>query len=503
MRSIGLTFVFGLVTASLVAAELTDRPNVVVILADDLGYGDLGCCGSKVIATPRIDRMAAEGLRLTSFYVASPFCSPSRAALLTGRLTARCGVPYVLFPAEHTGLPADEMTVAELLKPAGYATACIGKWHLGWRRELRPQQQGVDEYFGLLHTNDIEEWTVGKPFHQLSSFEPLTLRDGDRVVEQPVDQALLTSKYTARAIDFIRRNRERPFFLYLSHTMPHIPQYASAEFSGRSKDGVYGDAIEELDASVGAVLDELDALKLSDRTLVVFTSDNGAGVRSKEPRPKSRFPGRDFGGSNRPLRAGKGTTFEGGVRVPCIARWPGVIDAGRVDATPVSAMDLFPTIAAVAGVKRPDSVVLDGIDQSSFLRGARGDGERLITYYFGVQLQAVRKGRWKLFVPIESPPAVRVPSLWFEHQTGLFERQHRTWAKPTLYDVDDDVGETTDVASEHPQVVAELLTLASELDRAFQLNQKSVQYLPGPAAPRPGQVRQSTDDVSEWNELVR
>ena len=232
-------------------------PNFIVILADDLGYGDVGCFGSRTISTPRLDRMAREGVRCTDFYVAAPYCSPSRAALLTGRLPSRCGVPYVLFPCEHTGLPPSEVTLAELLKPAGYATACVGKWHLGWRRELRPMQQGFDEYFGLLHTNDAEPWTVGEAFHQLSMFEPLSLRDGDQVVESPVDQSMLTQKYTRRALDFIGRNWNRPFFLYFAHTMPHIPQHASPAFAGKSKDGVYGDAIEELDWSTGQILDRL------------------------------------------------------------------------------------------------------------------------------------------------------------------------------------------------------------------------------------------------------
>jgi len=206
------------------AALAASPPNLIVIFADDLGYGDLGCYGSTVISTPRIDRMAAEGARLTDFYVASPFCSPSRAALLTGRLPARCGVPYVLFPSEHTGLPPEEITIAEMLKPAGYATALIGKWHLGWRRELRPQNQGFDEVFAIRHSNDADEWLPGRPFHQLTDFEPLTLRDGDRIVEAPVDQALLTEKYTQRALDFILRSRSKPFFLFLPHTMPHVPQ---------------------------------------------------------------------------------------------------------------------------------------------------------------------------------------------------------------------------------------------------------------------------------------
>ncbi|MEN9633816.1 MAG: Arylsulfatase [Verrucomicrobiota bacterium] len=480
------------------------NPNIIVIFADDLGYGDLGCYGSKTISTPRLDRMAKEGARFTDFYVAAPFCSPSRAALLTGRLPARCGVPYVLFPTEHTGLPPSEVTLAELLKPAGYATACVGKWHLGWHRELRPLQQGFDEYFGLLHTNDVEEWTPGTEFRQLSLFEPLQLRDGDRVVESPADQTTLTERYTRRATDFIRKNRERPFFLYLAHTMPHIPQYASPAFAGKSKDGVYGDAIEELDWSTGQILDELRQLGLAERTLVIFTSDNGANMRAARANPNARFPGHSFGGSNAPLRDGKGRTFEGGVRVPCIAWWPGTVAAGRNDPTPTSTLDFFPTFARLAKATLPVGVVLDGADISRVIRGLPGEMEpRLLYYYFGVQLQAVREGNWKLIVPIAQLPSRRVPSLWFDHQPGLFERQHRLWPKAALYDLAKDIGEQNDVADTHPDVVARLHEKARQFDLGFQPKIADVLYLPGPRAPAPGQIRQARDDIREWAALAK
>jgi arylsulfatase A-like enzyme len=485
-------------------AATPGRPNIIVILADDLGYGDLGCYGSKVISTPRLDRMAKEGLRFTDFYVASPFCSPSRAALLTGRLPARCGVPYVLFPSEHTGLPPGETTIAEVLQSTGYATACVGKWHLGWRKELRPQLQGFDEFFGLLHTNDTEEWELGRPFMQLGTFEPLQLRDGDRVVQSPADQAMLTQRYTERSIDFIRRNQSRPFFLCLAHTMPHIPQYASPAFAGKSKDGVYGDSIEELDWSTGRILDTLRELGLDERTLVLFTSDNGAGLRGKTPNPKARVPGRSFGGSNGPLRAGKGTTFEGGVRVPCIARWPGTVPAGRDNASVWSALDFLPTFASLAGAKLAPGVLLDGEDASLLLSGKASTREtRTVFDYFGVQLQAVREGSWKLFVPISEMPKTRVPSLWFAHQPGLFERQHRLWPKPTLYHLADDPGETTDVAAAHPEVVANLLQKARAFDEQFQTQIPPVLYLPGPKPPAPGQVRAAADNIDAWLKLTR
>jgi arylsulfatase A len=476
------------------------KPNIIVILADDLGYGDLGCYGSQVIRTPHLDRMASEGVRFTDFYVASSFCSPSRAALLTGKLPARCGVPYVLFPAEHTGLPQSETTLAEVLKPAGYATACVGKWHLGWRKELRPREQGFDEFYGLLHTNDITEWEVGEPFHQLSSYEPLQLRDGDRVIEAPVDQTTITQRYTKSALDFIRRNREQPFFLYLAHTMPHIPQHASADFAGKSKDGVFGDCVEELDWSTGRILDMLRELRLAENTLVLFTSDNGAGLRGKKPQAKEPFPGRSMAGSNGVLRGGKGSTFEGGVRVPCIAWWPKTLPAGRVDGTPWSTLDFMPTFAGLLGKEMPD---VDGIDFTAGLKGREVRSEpRLILHYFGVQLQAVREGPWKLFVPITELPKQRVPSLWFEHQAGVFERQHRLWPKPMLYDLSSDTGEKNDVAEAHPEVVERLLRKAREHDESFQKQIPTVQYLPGPKPPAPGQIRTAKDDVSEWLRLM-
>ncbi|MBX7207640.1 MAG: sulfatase [Verrucomicrobiaceae bacterium] len=501
MRSLATLASCLLISLTGFAGAVSQKPNVILILADDIGYGDLGCYGSKVIATPRLDRMAREGVRFTDFYVASAFCSPSRAALLTGRLPMRCGVPYVLFPSEHTGLPSSEVTIAEMLKPVGYATACVGKWHLGWRKELRPQQQGFDEYFGLLHTNDTEEWTEGKAFHQLSTFEPMQLRDGDRVVESPVDLSTITQRYTERALDFIRRQRENPFFLYLAHTMPHIAQYASPAFVGKSKDGLYGDCVEEIDDSTGRILDLLKELKLDERTLVIFTSDNGAGIRGAKAKADERFPGRSFFGSNGALRGGKGSTFEGGVRVPCIAWWPRTIPAGREDATPWSVLDFLPTFAAMAEAKTPK---VDGIDFVDGLKGKpMGEEPRMLLHYFGVQLQAVREGNWKLFIPVTKVPDIRVPSLWFEHQPGLFEKQHRLWPKPTLYDLSKDSGEKSDVAADHPDVVAKLLQKALAFDDEFQKTMPSVQYLPGPKPPAPGQVRSASDNMDEWLLLTR
>lgn len=477
-----------------IAAAADGAPNVILIVADDLGYGDLGCYGSTTIATPRLDAMAREGARFTEFYVAAPFCSPSRASILTGRLPARCGVPYVLFPTEHHGLPGDEITLAEVLRDRGYATACVGKWHLGWDEPFRPQNHGFEEFFGLPYSNDSTQWGVGEPFMQVMGLSPLPLMDGDRIVEAPVDQSTLTRRYTERAVEFIRKNWERPFFLYLPHTMPHIPQYASPDFAGKSKAGLYGDVVEELDSSVGVLLDLLRELKLDERTLVIFTSDNGAPARPQQQPAKAakaggRFPGRDLAGSNGPLRAGKGTTFEGGIRVPAICHWPKKMAAGRTVTEPISTLDLFPTIAALAGARLPADRVLDGLDVSKVLTNEESLPPRMLVHYFGPQLQAVRDGKWKLFLPIDELPEYRLPSLWFVHQPELFARQHRLWPKPTLYDLSVDAGETSDVATENAVVVQRLLGQARDFDAKFQLNVRRVEDFPGPRPPAPGEVR--------------
>jgi arylsulfatase A len=502
-------FSFLLIAACLLTHELlgstseaAGAPNIVLLLADDLGYGDLGCYGATEISTPRLDRLAREGVRCIDFYSAAPFCSPSRAALLTGRLPARCGLPYVLFPAEHTGLPPEEITLAELLRQHGYRTACIGKWHLGWDRRFRPTEQGFDKFFGLPYSNDSFEWPLGQPFQPVMGLEPLPLMDGPQAVEAPVDQSTLTERYTAKAIDFIRANRARPFLLYLPHAMPHIPQHASAAFAGKSRAGLYGDVVEELDASVGAIVDVLVELEIAANTLIVFTSDNGGVVRNMASRSNaaSRFPGRDFGGSNGVLRAGKGTTWEGGVRVPAICWWPGRIPGGQELHEPLSMMDLFPTVASLAGVELPTDRVFDGQNIIQRLTGDQSatPAERTLYHYFGVQLQAVRRGRWKLIVPIAYYPDPRPVSLWFEHQPQLFERQHRLWPKPALYDLGADPSERNDIAAEHADIVQQLLTAAQRFDAALQADRRPQMFVEGPEPPKPGQVRRESDDLSVW-----
>ena len=479
------------------------NPNVIVILADDLGYSDLGCYGSTTIATPRLDQMAREGLRFTDAYAAAPFCSPSRAGLLTGRLPARAGLPYVLFPSEHHGLPAAEITIPELLRGRGYTTACIGKWHLGWDAPFRPLAQGFDRFHGLPHTNDVREWQVGDAFTQLSMFAPLTRVESERIVESPVDQAELTRHYTEEAVAFIRANRERPFFIYLPHTMPHVPQYASPRFAGKSKGGLYGDTVEELDWSTGVILDTLRELKLDARTLVIFTNDNGAPFRgapnaAKKAPAKENFPGRQLAGNNGPLRSGKGTTFEGGVRVPFIAWWPGRIAPRAAVTAPVSHLDLFPTIAQLAGAALPAGVTLDGADISPLLLGTGPREARPIYHYFGYQPQAVRDGKWKLFIPIDTRPTPRPISLWWEHQPNVFENQHRLLATPELYDLEADLSETKNLAAQHPEIVARLIRQARDFDAALQRDQRPMQFVPGPPPPAPGTVRMADTDLSRY-----
>jgi arylsulfatase A-like enzyme len=475
-------------------------PNFIVILADDLGFGDLGCYGSKSIATPCLDRMAAEGMRFSSFYSAAPFCSPSRAALLTGRLPVHCGLPYVLFPAEHTGLPPEETTLAELLKERGYATACIGKWHLGWDAAFRPLRQGFDLFYGLPYSNDSYEWPVGEPFNQVMGLEPLPLMENVRILEAPVDQTTLTQRYTERTLQFIRNHKDKPFFIYLAHTMPHIPQYVSPRFAGKSKGGLYGDAIEELDGSVGALLDGLQSMDLARHTLVLFTSDNGAPVIPAVRGKAGKFGQRGNGGSNGKLRAGKGVTFEGGIRVPAIAWWPGKIKPAAMVNEPASMMDLFPTFAAYAGTSVPTDRIYDGQDISALLNGKSGGAnERLFVHYFGVQLQAIRQGPWKLFLPITGFPEARPRSLWFDHQPQLFEKQHRLWPKAVLYNLDEDLAEANDVAGQNPSVVEKLLRLAVDYDNLVQQNKRPMMFVDGPKPPAPNQIRQPDENLQAWH----
>lgn len=425
----------------------TPPPNVVLILTDDQGYGDVGAYGAHDLDTPNLDRMAAEGMRFTSFYVSTSVCSPSRAALLTGRHPLRVGIPRVLMPQDATGLDPGETTLAELLADRGYATAAFGKWHLGHRPEDLPPSHGFEEYFGLPYSNDMTPDARKNPNPPARRHPPLPLVDQLDVVETEPDQTQLTRRYTERAVAFIERHRERPFFLYLPHSMPHTPLFVSERFAGHSARGLYGDVIAELDWSVGEVIGTIDRLGLADRTLIIFLSDNGPWLVKG-----------DHSGSAGPLREGKATAFEGGHRVPAIARWPGRIPAGAASDVLATAMDVLPTVARLAGASPPADRVLDGRDIWPILSDQPGavSPHEVFPYYVGEELRAVRSGRWKLMFP-HGYESIHGAAL----RTDTFQG---TYAPATigmaLFDLEADVGETTDVAADHPEVVERLLALA-------------------------------------------
>jgi len=420
------------------------RPNFIVFFTDDQGYNDVGCFGSPKIRTPNFDRMAAEGMKFTSFY-AQAVCGPSRAALMTGCYPIRLAEPRSR-KNQHTILHPKEVTLAEVLKSAGYAAACIGKWHLAgggaggrgrgpFPDELMPTARGFDSFYGTpLHNGFTREPDDRRFITQLMR--------GRKVLESPTDMDLLTRRYTDEAVAFLRRNKARPFFLYLAHNMPHVPLGASKDFRGRSKRGLYGDVIEELDWSAGRIIETLKELNIDERTLVVFTSDNGPWIEKHLG---------DYGGSADPLRGAKMMTWEGGLRTPCIMRWPGRIPAGRVCDRIATTMDLLPTFARLAGAKLPAGRRLDGKDILPLMtaRGGARSPHKAFYYYCYTHLQAVRTDRWKLVLPRPARPP------W----TGWSARMVDAVDKAELYDLAADVGERRDLAAEHPDVVAELMKL--------------------------------------------
>ena len=340
-----------------VYASAPERPNFVIILCDDMGYGDLSCYGNPTIQTPNIDRMAGEGMKLTQFYVGAAISTPSRSALLTGRLPVRNGMygdrKGVLFPDSKAGLGQDEITIAKVLRQNGYATGCVGKWHLGAFSPYLPTDHGFDYYFGIPYSNDMSPAQNRGPHAR--NYPPTPLILGDKKIEDEPDQGELTRRYTEKAVEFIHEHAKEPFFLYFAHTFPHIPLYTNARFEGTSKRGLYGDVVEEIDWSVGEVLKALREHGLDDNTFVIFTSDNGPWLTEREN-----------GGSAGPLKDGKGTWWEGGFRVPAICWMPGKI-APAINDEMMATMDLYPTFLAMAGIERPEGVVLDGVDQSGFL----------------------------------------------------------------------------------------------------------------------------------------
>ena len=424
-------------TYTAAAAQPAAKPNFVVIFIDDLGYGDIGPFGSKLNRTPHLDRMAAEGMKLTSFY-AAPVCSVSRAQLLTGCYGARVSVPGVYFPGEAHGLNPQEFTIAELVKTQGYATMCIGKWHLGDQPEFLPTKQGFDHYLGIPYSNDMQRKSLATGERVV----PL-LRD-DQVAELLTDegQSKVTERYTDEAVKFIRTHREQPFFLYFPHTAVHTPLAPGAAFQGKSANGRFGDWVEEVDASVGRVLDTLRELKLAENTLVIFTGDNGPWL----------VKGRD-GGEAGPLRGGKGSTWEGGVREPTIAWWPGRIAPGKTCDAVAGTIDLLPTLVTLAGGTVPADRVIDGRDIAPLLLGLSTTPTREAHYYFaGYTLQAVRQGPWKLAL---SPQPETM---------GKGAAADAAGQGPRLYNLDDEIGEQTNVASQHPDVLKRLQDLAANMN---------------------------------------
>jgi arylsulfatase A len=451
-----------LLPGGLIQAEDKTKPNIVVILADDMGYGDAGCYGNQSIRTPNLDRMAREGVRFTDFYVAQAVCSASRTALLTGCYPNRVGILAALNPSSKIGISSRETTLAEMLKTNGYATAIYGKWHLGHHPPFLPTRHGFDDYYGLPYSNDM--W----PRHPKEKFPPLPLLSGEKVVETNPDQSLLTGAYTRRAVDFIARNKDRPFFLYVPHTMPHVPIFASEAYKGKSKAGPYGDVIEELDGSVGQILAALKDHGLDERTLVVFTSDNGPWLSYG-----------NHAGTAGPLREGKATTFEGGVREPFIARWPGRIPPGRVCKEPAMTIDLLPTIARFTGSKLPETRI-DGMDISPLLTDdkARSPHESLV-FYWGNELQALRSGKWKLHFPHTYPTVAEAG------KDGKPGPMRQAKIELALFDLEQDAGEKTDVADKHPEVVQRLQELADAWRKELGDSGRKIK---GAGVRAPGQV---------------
>jgi arylsulfatase len=444
------------------------KPNFIIIFTDDQGYNDLACFGSPLIETPNIDRMAAEGVTLTSFYTGGPLCAPSRAAIMTGcypQRVAQLPGPEDYFMADcgdyHTVLDGSEITIAEVLREIGYATMAIGKWHLsgsGYQavskdrskealarfemrhRELMPLQQGFDSYFGIPYSNDMN---------------PSVLMRDNSFVEAPVKQQGLTTRYTDEAMRFIEHNRNRPFLLYLAHNMPHTPLYPGKEFEGNSPYGLYGDCVEEIDWNTGRILQTLRKLGIDENTLVIFTSDNGPWIEGSERTPENR-ESRLQSGTAAPLRGYKMTTWEGGPRVPCVVRWPGRLPAGRVSDEITTTMDLMPTLARLAGTTEPQDRIIDGRDLMPLLAGKTDKGPHEAYYFYKhTILYAVRSGHWKLVLPRPRRPK----------NIGWYGRLQEEVRELTLYNLKDDIGETTNVASQHPDIVARLQSL---LDRARQ-----------------------------------
>lgn len=382
-------------------------PNIVFIFADDLGYGDLGCYGAKDISTPNIDKLAHQGIMFTDFYSASSVCSPSRAALLTGRLPQRMGINGVFFPESFTGMSPSEITIPELLKEKKYTSGIVGKWHLGHRKKYLPLQQGFDSYFGIPYSNDMSSVVY--------------IRDNE-VEAYKVDQHYITKRYTSEALSFIEQSKQEPFFLYVAHNMPHVPIYASPAFKGKSKRGLYGDVIQELDWSVGQIIDRLEDLGLIENTLIIFSSDNGPWLVMKE-----------HGGSAGVLREGKQYTFDGGMRVPTLAMWKGKIQPNSVFDQLATQMDWFPTFAKLAGIQIPEGIKIDGEDISDVLLNSEKRKNDNYLFFDGALLQGYRQGDWKIKMPYKGYSGSKWKKGVAAHDTLLFNLKHDPGEKVNLY----------------------------------------------------------------------
>jgi arylsulfatase A-like enzyme len=452
-----------LLISAATCGSASEQPNIVLIFTDDLGYGDLACFSETPIRTPNIDQLTSQGTRFTDFYVAQAVCSASRAALMTGCYANRVGMAGALNHTSPTGINPKETLLPEILKEHGYATGMFGKWHLGLPPYFSPLKNGFDEWLGIPYSNDNSK------YHPVlaDSMPPLPLFDGNEVIETDPDQALFTRRLTERAVQFIEAHQDGPFFLYLPHVMPHVPIFASERFKGKSNFGLYGDVIEEIDWSVGQIVGAIDRAGLSENTLVIFTNDNGPFLSYGK-----------HAGSSGPLREGKLTVFEGGVRVPAVMRWPGKIPAGKVCSTPLMTIDLLPTACKLIGADLPKEKI-DGVDVSRVILGeSTQDPHPELVFYSGVELHAIRVGKWKLHLPhkyltvindemrSDGKPAgygtLEPKSITESGVEGIASRHgYRVENLPlSLYDLSSDVGEQHNIAANHPQVVAELMAVA-------------------------------------------
>ena len=431
-----------------------DFPNFILIFTDDQGYGDLSCFGSQKIKTPNIDRIAKDGRKFTNFMVASPVCTPSRAALLTGCYPKRIGMhQHVLFPSSEKGLNPKEYTMADHFKSLGYATACFGKWHLGHHKQVLPTSNGFDTYFGIPYSNDMNHPdNKGKPKGGYVGMDILwkdpestltkwktPLFENEKIIELPVDQRTITRRCTQKSIDFIKKNKSKPFFVYIPHSMPHIPLYVPDEVRDPNPQNAYINTIEHIDSEVGRLLDTLDELKLTGKTYVIYTTDNGPWL-----------PFRHHGGSAGPLREGKGTTFEGGQRVPCVMRGPG-IPAGTECDELIGTIDLLPTFAAITKSKLPKKNKIDGVNSLGLLQGKIDAAVRKEFLYYTSRgdIEGIRQGRWKLLVKKKRG----------SKETNLF-----------LYDLTKDIGEQNDLSKENPKIVSNLKKRMMDADNEIALN---------------------------------